>query len=146
MLKSKNTLQIMTTDKQNELLIEVDENNDIVGPITRGEAHNGSNRIYRTIFILLKNKDNRFLIQKRSGTKDLFPNCWDLNVGGHVLWKDEYLTSAIRELEEELGIKAKDDEMKFLAEVPVSLPSSREIFHVFEYNLKESDKIKLEVS
>ncbi len=135
-----------TTDSQSELLTEVNSKNEIIGPLARGIAHSCPDKIYRTIYVIVRDKNNKILLQKRSSTKDLYPDCWDLSVGGHVNYGRSYLETAIKELEEEIGIKASAKELKFIGEVLVKLPSSNEFFQVFEYNLKVKDDIKVEVS
>jgi len=137
-----NTTQ--TTDPQDELLTEVDIKNNVIGSIPRGIAHNSPNKIYRTIYVIAKDKDGRVLLQKRSSTKDLYPNCWDLSVGGHVNYGKSYIETAVKELDEELGVKTSAKELKFIGEVLVKLPTSSEFFNVFEYNIKPTDQIKLE--
>jgi isopentenyldiphosphate isomerase len=133
-----------TTDLQNEQLTQVDEQNKIIGGINRGVAHSATGIYYRTIFILAKNEKGEILIQKRSPTKDLYPNCWDLSVGGHVNFGQSYIETAARELEEELGIKAKANDIILKGEVLVRLPNSNEFFNVFEYRLKPRQKILTE--
>ncbi len=130
-----------TTDPQEELLTEVDKDNHILGSISRKVAHKSPDKIYRTIFILVKNNKGKILFQKRSATKDLYPNCWDLSVGGHVNFGKSYNKTAVRELGEELGISAQEEELKFVGQVLVKLPESNEFFHVFEYILKKDDQI-----
>lgn len=132
----------MTTDPQNELLTEVDEANKVIGPIPRGVAHQ-SGKYYRTIYVMVRDSQGRVLLQKRSATKDLYPNCLDLSVGGHVEWGSSYLETAVRELKEELGLTVDSQDLKFLKEVLVTLPQSHEYFHVFEYWLKPGDKLVL---
>lgn len=129
------------TDSQQELLIEVNQHNQVIGPIARGVAHHSPGKFYRTIFVLVRNKDNQIFVQKRSATKDLFPNCWDLSVGGHVPFGTTYLDTAIRELQEELGVTATKEDVQFLQEVLVKMPSSNEFFHVFSYDLKPTDTV-----
>jgi isopentenyldiphosphate isomerase len=133
-----------TTDPQSELLTKVDKNNKVIGSIPRGVAHKSPDIIYRTIFVVVKNDKDKVLLQKRSSTKDLYPDCWDLSVGGHVNFGKSYIETAVQELKEELGIKASAKELNFIGEVLVKLPASNEFFHVFEYTLKPTDKIQLE--
>lgn len=135
-----------STDPQEELLTEVDKNNNVIGSISRKIAHISPLKYYRTIYIIVKNSDGLVLLQKRSSTKDLYPNCWDLSVGGHVNFGQSYLETATRELFEELGIFALETDLELLGEVLVHLPSSNEYFNVFEYNLKSTDNIKIEIS
>lgn len=133
----------VTTDPQDELLTEVDSINRVIGPIPRGVAHSSPDRIYRTIFVIVK-RGKEILLQKRSPTKDLYPDCWDLSVGGHVNYGKSYVETAIKELKEELGIVATEKELRFLGEVLVKLPTSNEFFHVFEFTLDENDDIQIE--
>ena len=134
---------MQTTDPQEELIIEVDENNSIKGPITRHNAHTIQGTYYRTIYILIRNSNGEILLQKRSSTKDLYPNCWDLSVGGHVNFESSYIDAAIRELKEEMNLLATPEDMIFKGEVLVKLPFSGEFFNVFEYHLKNNDIIKV---
>lgn len=129
------------TDSQEEMLIEVDKNNQVIGPISRGLAHKSPNKYYRTIYILVFDNKDRILIQKRSATKDLYPNCWDISVGGHVDFGNSYTETAVRELKEELGIEASKEELEFVKEVLVKLPNSNEFFYVYKYFLKPTDKL-----
>lgn len=134
----------ITTDPQDELLTEVDQNNKVIGHIKRRVAHKSPNKFYRTISVFVKNNKNEFLWQKRSQTKDTYPNCWDYSVGGHVDFGKSYRQTAIRELKEELGIITTTKKLKFIGKVLVRLPKSNEFFYVFEYSLKLQDKVKIE--
>jgi hypothetical protein len=49
----------MTTDFQDELLTQVDENNKVLGQIERGKAHTLKGVYYRTIFVLVINEENK---------------------------------------------------------------------------------------
>lgn len=82
--------------------------------ISKNEAH--SKGIWHSaIHILLVNKErNKILLQKRCADKKLYPNRWDITVGGHISAGEEALVSAHRELEEELGLDSKKYEFKFL--------------------------------
>lgn len=131
----------MTTDPQGELLIQVDENNKVIGSIQRGVAHESSGIFYRTIYVLVINANDEVLIHKRSETKDLYPNCWDLSVGGHVNYQDSYEETAARELREELGLEVFEEDLISKGEVLVKLPNSGEFFNVYEYHLKPGEKI-----
>ncbi|MCA9392497.1 NUDIX domain-containing protein [candidate division WWE3 bacterium] len=137
------TVNIETTDNQNELLTQVDEDNKVIGEISRGRAHETYGVYYRTIYALVVNREGKVLVQKRSVTKDLYPNCWDLSVGGHVNYGDSYVETAVRELFEELGIYANDSELFLKGQVLVRLPKSNEYFSVFEYSLKEDQKVSV---
>ncbi|MGN0373155.1 MAG: NUDIX domain-containing protein [Enterocloster sp.] len=53
------------------------------------------------------------LLQKRSAGKDSYPGCYDISSAGHVQAGDDFLSSAVRELKEELGIEAEADDLEF---------------------------------
>ena len=44
----------------------------------------------------------------------MYPNTWDIAVGGHISAGEDDVTSAKRELEEELGLNSSHYELKFI--------------------------------
>ena len=52
------------------------------------------------------------LLQKRSQAKDSYPGCYDISSAGHLPAGSGFLESALRELEEELGIKADPQDLQ----------------------------------
>ncbi len=52
------------------------------------------------------------LLQKRSLGKDSYPGCYDISAAGHIPAGSDYLECALRELEEELGLKAKPQDLQ----------------------------------
>lgn len=99
-----------------EIFDIVDENGNPTGEtVERSEAHAKGIR-HRTAHIWLVRKvEGRWqvLLQKRAMTKDSFPGRYDTSSAGHIQAGDEPLESALRELEEELGIKAEPSDLKF---------------------------------
>lgn len=134
---------MQTSDPQLEQLTETDSNNKVIGPISRKIAHESPDKYYRTIYILVFNDKEEILLQKRSSTKDLYPDCWDLSVGGHVDYNSTYEFTAVKEMEEELGIKTSIERLTFLKEVLVKLPLSNEFFNVYKYQLQKDDELNL---
>lgn len=53
---------------------------------------------------LIFNENNQILVQKRSATRRLFPNCWDL-IGGHLESGDTILSTISKEILEETGLE-----------------------------------------
>ena len=51
------------------------------------------------------------LVQKRSANKDSFPSCYDISSAGHIPAGVDFKPSAIRELKEELGLDAREEEL-----------------------------------
>ena len=71
--------------------------------------------IHGTVHIWIRRKTEKgydLLLQKRSKEKDSFPGCYDISSAGHISAGDEPLETALRELEEELGIKAEPEQLK----------------------------------
>lgn len=54
------------------------------------------------------------LLQKRSRSKDSFPGCYDISSAGHLPAGSDFLESALRELEEELGIQASEEDLQYI--------------------------------
>ena len=76
--------------------------------ISKNEAH--SKGIWHgSIHVLIVNNDkSKTLLQKRCAEKKLYPNTWDIAVGGHISAGEDDITSAKRELEEELGLNPEE--------------------------------------
>lgn len=80
--------------------------------ISRNEAHE-IGKWHGAIHILIINRDKtKTLLQKRCAQKKLYPNMWDIAVGGHISAGENSLTSAQRELQEELGLDFNDFDME----------------------------------
>lgn len=99
-----------------EWLDIVDENGIPTGEIVeRTKAHAEGIR-HRTAHVWLmrdRGKGMEVLLQKRSADKDSFPGCYDISSAGHIPAGVDYLPSAIRELKEELGLDAKEEDFHF---------------------------------
>ena len=55
----------------------------------------------------------QILLQKRSAGKDSFPGSYDTSSAGHIAAGQEPLASALRELSEELGIEAGEEQLQY---------------------------------
>ena len=96
-----------------ELLDVVDINDNLTGvSLDRSEIHN-KNLLHREVIIFILNSKDEILIQKRSSTKKSDPNKWAL-CAGHVDSGEEPFVSALREVEEEVGLKLKENELIFV--------------------------------
>ena len=69
---------------------------------------------HRAVFCLIVSLDGKILLQKRSSNKKLWPNRWDVTVGGHVRSGELGRYALIRECKEEMGLEIHDDEIKFI--------------------------------
>lgn len=121
----------MPLDNPNELFYWVDENDNVLGSITRGQAHNGSNKIHRSVYVLIINDKNELLIQKRSAKKDMKPLYWAESVGGHVEFGKTCEDAAVREVKEELGITTDKRNLKEVGRCLFKLDGQREYSVVY---------------
>ena len=83
--------------------------------VSRSEAHEkGIPHRTAHIWIVRKNSESyQVLLQKRSAEKDSFPGMYDTSSAGHIQAGDDPLESALRELQEELGIKADEKDLSY---------------------------------
>jgi len=98
------------------LLDIINENNEIIGSDTRENIH-VCGLLHREINVWLFNDNKELFLQKRSETKDTCPNLLDASSGGHVEQGQNYEETAIKELEEETGIKADANDLIFIDEI-----------------------------
>ena len=69
---------------------------------------------HRAVFAIIVDKNLNVLLQRRSPNKKLWPNKWDVTVGGHVKAGEFGRQALIRECKEELNLDVKDSEIKYL--------------------------------
>lgn len=91
----------------------IDENDNVTGKDTRENIHKDG-LLHREIHIWIYNKKGEVLFQRRAKTKETNPNLLSVSVGGHVEIGDDYLRTAIKELEEETGIKAEAGDLIYI--------------------------------
>lgn len=87
-----------------EIVAIVDEHNTVIGAVPRREMR-AKNLPHRSTYILVFNSQGALYVQKRTLTKDVFPGYYDPAAGGVVLAGESYERGAVRELEEEMGIR-----------------------------------------
>lgn len=75
----------------------------------KSEAHKNG-WFHATVHIWLFTSDEKILLQKRALTKKVFPGLWDISVAGHVGAGEEVLTSAKREVFEEIGLELQEED------------------------------------
>jgi isopentenyl-diphosphate delta-isomerase type 1 len=90
-------------DVSREIYDVVDADDRVIGQATRREIHE-KGLLHRSVHILVFNPEGKLFLQKRSPDKDENPGYWDTSSAGHVDSGEDYLTSAHRELMEELGV------------------------------------------
>lgn len=97
-----------------EFLDIVDETGQPTGEIVDRETAHAKGVLHRTSHVWLARKKNgkiQILLQKRAKHKSSFPGCYDISSAGHIPAGDRYEISALRELKEELGVKAEEKDL-----------------------------------
>lgn len=112
-----------------ELLSVVDENDCIIDTCARYIIHATGLR-HRAVHILVFNNQGQLFLQKRSMKKDLNGGLWDTSAAGHVDAGEDYDVSAVREVEEELGISIADA-LELLFKLPATAATGMEFIQVY---------------
>ena len=97
----------------------VNDNDEVIYLETLKEIHE-KELLHRDIHIWFITPNNEIVFQHRSKNKDLLPDKLDSTVGGHVEAGDSYEKTAIKECEEETGIKINIDKLLFLGKLKYS--------------------------
>lgn len=122
-----------------EYLDIVDENAEPTGAtVERSEAHRRG-ILHRTSHVWLLRRRNgavQILLQLRSKDKESWAGCYDISSAGHIPAGDGFAESALRELQEELGITASVEEL---------IPCSDRRF-VFRYEYRGEEFIDNQIS
>lgn len=98
---------------KSELIFVVDSNNNPIEPQERHLAHNRG-YWHRVSHIYIVNNKKQVLCQRRSLLKDMNPGKWEPFFGGHLAPNQEYLESAVIEVNEELGLAITKNDLHFL--------------------------------
>ena len=96
---------------------------------------------HATVHIWLYTKDEKILLQKRSPTKKVFPNLWDISVAGHIGAGEAVEEAALREVYEEINLELSQNDLIKIGtrKHQVSHPNGiqdNEFHHVFISELK----------
>lgn len=96
-----------------EAVLQVDENDVVIGPMSKADSHYQSGSLHRAFSVLLFNSEGRLLLQQRAHDKITFPSVWANSCCSHPLASEDEMDeenargvkiAAIRKLEQELGI------------------------------------------
>ena len=116
-----------------EILDIVDDNGIPTGKTVERKTAHREGIQHRTAHLWIARKKGgniELLLQKRCMEKDSFPGCYDISSAGHIPAGMDYVPSALRELREELGVTAKEEDLIFCGKKRVTVTSE---FHEHPY-------------
>ena len=94
-----------------ELIDILNEEGEFTGEIKLKSHAHCMGLFHATVHIWFYNPNGELLLQQRGKTKNTYPLRWDVSVAGHVGAGESIEISAVREVEEEIGIKIKTDQL-----------------------------------
>lgn len=115
-------------DNSKELFPAVDGEGNVIGCVSRGEAHGGGKILHPVVHLHVFNSKGELYLQKRPEWKDIQPGRWDTSCGGHVAYGEQIADALRREVSEELGIT--DFEPEFLGSYIFESSRERELVNV----------------
>lgn len=99
-----------------EMFDVVDQQDRVLYQAPRSEVH-AKHWLHRASHIFVFNSRGELLVHRRSATKDECPLMYTSSASGHLAAGEDYETAAVRELEEELGLKSP---IQFLVIIPAN--------------------------
>lgn len=90
-----------------EEVVLVDEENNVLGTMSKSEVHTGNTPLHRGFSLFLFDGTGRLLLQQRSRMKKTWPLVWSNSVCGHPALNESNIEAVERRLTFELGMSAK---------------------------------------
>ena len=120
--------QAVLDGKELELFDILNEDGSKTGVVKeRGVAHR-EGALHGTVHIWIVRENDKsgydVLLQKRSDNKDSHPGCYDISSAGHISAGDEVMESALRELEEELGLSVQPEQLELFGTTHVKFEAA----------------------
>lgn len=137
----------LTIKENDELLDLVDQNDQVIGTVLKSSAHSNPAFIHREVVVLIFNKKNQTLIQKRSLLKKVDPGKWEVACAGHVGAGEIPEEAAKREVFEELGINIQPvffEKQKVLNDINNESKFYWVYYAIIDDNDFELDKLEVE--
>ncbi len=95
---------------KSELVPHVDYHDQVIGVVERAVAYK-EGLLCRAVHMLVRNRDGKYLIQRRQSHKPSWPDYFDLSVAETMKPDETYEQAAVRGLMEELSIEVSEEEL-----------------------------------
>lgn len=122
------------SDEPDELLDLVDDQDIVVGSVTRDEvARQGLSLpgFARGANLFIVNDKGELWVPRRSPHKVIAPNGLDYSAGEHVKAGETYATAMVRGMQEELNLTVTEDDIEFMGKInnaPQGVPYFNSIY------------------
>ena len=110
-----------------------DQNNQSLGILKDKATVHQDGDWHRTSEIVVLNQQDEVLLSLRHPDKKYLPNYWDVCLGGHLDPGESYGEAALRELEEEIGLRPQPEELIFLGTMDVVVVDESVALRDFEH-------------
>ncbi|MCQ2482448.1 MAG: NUDIX domain-containing protein [Clostridia bacterium] len=124
-----------------ELLDIVDLSGRPTGETVERETAHRDGILHRTSHVwILRHHEGviQILLQLRSDSKDAFPGCYDISSAGHIPAGEDFLTSAVRELKEELGVSVNSNSLNYCGHRLIEID---DCFHGIDFHDRQFSNI-----
>src|SRR5690606_15785319 len=95
-----------------ELIDILDSAGNLTGQTAMKSEVHKKGLLHQTIHVWFYTKNGQVLIQQRAKNKDTHPLLWDVSVAGHIGAGEEIENSAIREVQEEIGLTIDSENLQ----------------------------------
>lgn len=134
--------------QMDELLEIINADGLTIGAAPRCHIHGRNEWLHRVVHVLVFDRKNRLLLQKRAMTKRVAAGRWDTSVGGHVDCGETINEAVLRETGEELGFCPES--LQFAYSYTHSNEFESELVHTFvchydgpiRFNPEEIDAVR----
>ena len=130
-----------------ELVDILDENGNYTGKVELKSKAHLLGLFHPTINVWCYTESGKVLLQQRGKNKDTFPLKWDVSVAGHIGAGESAELGALREMEEEIGVSATQNDLEKIGTLKKEVKHSESLFdrefcHVFLCQLNEHVTLK----
>jgi isopentenyldiphosphate isomerase len=95
------------------ILNVIDEKGNIIGQYTRENIHKNG-LLHKEVHTFFYTPQKEINFQLRDKYKDTFPSLLDATVGGHVELGSDYIDTALKEMDEETGVIAIENDLRLI--------------------------------
>lgn len=123
--------ELVVQDSDTESFPVVDEDGNVIGRISRTEAHDGTMKLHPVVHLHVFNSKGELYLQHRAAWKTVQPDKWDTATGGHIDYGETIYESLAREVYEEIGLAPDKYTPTFLKKYVYQSAIEKELVYIF---------------